>query len=92
VPATQRHRTVCQAIRFRDEDGGRAHPEQPARGHVHGKAADVVEVRVGDEEEVLPDGVLRAPADVEGEAQRREDDAHLLPADGYALHRVALDL
>jgi hypothetical protein len=47
---------------------------------------------VGDEEEVLRDGALRAPADVEGEAQRREDDARLLPADGDALHRAALDL
>lgn len=74
-----------------DEDGGRAQPVEPPRGHVHGEAPDVVEVGVGDEEEVLRHRALRAPADVEGEAQRREDDAGLLPADGDALHGVPLD-
>jgi hypothetical protein len=52
----------------------------------------VVEVPVRDEEELLRDGALRASADVEGEAQRREDDAGLLTADGDAIHRVPLDL
>lgn len=76
----------------RDEDCGRAQPEESPRGHVHGEAADVVEVSVGDEEELLRDGALRTTADVEGEAQRREDDAGLLAADGEALHGVPLDL
>ena len=75
-----------------DEDGGRAEPVEPPRGHVHGEAPDVVEVGVGDEEEVLRHGALRAPPDVEGEAERREDDAGLLPADRDALHGVPLDL
>lgn len=75
----------------RDEDGGRALPVEAPGGDVHGEAADVVEVGVGDEKELLRDGALRAPADVEGGAQRREDDAGLLPADGDALHGVALD-
>ena len=44
----------------------------------------MVEVPVRDEEEFLRDGALRASADVEGEAQRREDDAGLLTADGDA--------
>ena len=52
----------------------------------------MVEVPVRDEEELLRDGALRASADVEGEAQRREDDAGLLTADGDAIHMVPLDL
>jgi hypothetical protein len=44
----------------------------------------VVEVPVRDEEELLRDGALRASAEVEGEAQRREDDAGFLTADGDA--------
>jgi len=76
----------------RDEDGGRAQPEEAPRGHLHGEAPDVVEVALGDEEELLRDGALRAAADVEGEAQRGEDDAGLLAADGDALHGVPLDL
>lgn len=52
---------------------------EPLRGHVHGEGPDVVEVGVGDDEEVLRHGMLRAPADVEGGAQRLEDDAGLLP-------------
>ena len=34
---------------------------------------------MGDQEELLRDGVLRALADVEGEAEHGEDDAGLLP-------------
>ena len=36
-----------------DEDGGRAHPPAAPRGDVHGEAPDVVEVPMGDEEELL---------------------------------------
>ena len=37
----------------RDKDGGRAQPETPPRSHGHGEAPDVVEVPMGDEEELL---------------------------------------
>lgn len=39
----------------------------------------MIHVGMGDEEEVLSDGALRAPPDVEGELQRRKYDAGLVP-------------
>lgn len=47
---------------------------------------------MGDEEELLREGTLRAEADVEGEAPHREDDACLLAPDRDALYWVPLDL
>lgn len=52
----------------------------------------MVEVGVGDEEEVLVHGPGRAAADVEGGVEAGHDDARLVAADGDALDEDALDV
>lgn len=51
----------------------------------------MIHVSVGDEEEVLRDGALRAPADVEGQLQGRQDHARLVARNRQPLDRVSLD-
>lgn len=41
----------------------------------------MIHVAVGDEQVLLRDGALRAPADVEGHPECGEDHAGLLPSD-----------
>lgn len=52
----------------------------------------MVEVRVGDEEEILVHGLGGAAADVEGGVEAGDDDAGLVAADGDALDEESLDV
>ena len=48
----------------------------------------MIEMRVGDEKELLLDGARRTPSDVEDASELGDDDAGLVAADGDALDGV----